>query len=133
MRKKSSFIVISIVLLTLLGCGQHPRVDAVPEIRDNRIFFVLSTKDINRLLGFKVQDDSGRLLWDLGFSYEKIQEIEYGVLPITSGSVAPRQVFPPEDEPPENIRGKTVIVSIEYQYDSIVARSGTFKKTLKIP
>jgi hypothetical protein len=132
MAKLVSILAISLIITSLVGCGQKPRLDASAEIRKDRIIFVLSIKDINVLLHFRVKDESGNQIWDVHLSYDMSHEIEYGVLP-TNGNMAARQLFPPEDKQPVNIRGKTVIVSIEYQYDAIAPSAGTFKKTLKIP
>lgn len=120
------------VVSLFVGCGQLPRIDVSPVVENERIVFDVQHSGINGILGFRVEDDAGELLWDVRTSYEKGRKITYGVLP-PGGNRSARQEFPPQGQPPPDIRGKTVTVCVEYQYDSPAPSSGTVRKTIRIP
>jgi hypothetical protein len=130
--RRSTLVSVSLTLLAFLGCGQRPRLDVVPTLEEGRVVFNVPFSGINGLLQFTVEDESGKRLWDVKTSYYKGHAITYGVLP-TGGSTVIRQDFPPNDQPPPDIRGKTVRVSIEYQYDDPIPSARTFKKTVQVP
>jgi hypothetical protein len=124
--------VVWVSLLSCLGCAQHPKVDVVPRILENDVVFDISTSGINGILGFRINDSSGSLIWAITLDGQIINRIQYGVL--RTGELAEaRQTFPPDRKAPVDIRGKSVVVSIHYQYDAYAARAGTIEKTVAIP
>lgn len=120
-------------LVVLSGCSQVPRIDVVPVVENQRVVFDIPHSGVNGILGFEVEDESGKPLWVVKTSYEKGQKLIYGVLP-TGGNMEAQQEFPPTNQPPAEVRGKTVTVSVTYQYDSHMAPcSGTYRKTVRVP
>ena len=123
---------VVIALLLISGCGQHPRVDVSPAIENGQVVFSIPFSGINGILGFEV-NDGNETLWAVNTSYDKGHKIIYGVLP-TGGNMTANQTFPPDGKAPLDIRGKTVTVSVTYQYDSgFTACSGMFEKSMAIP
>jgi hypothetical protein len=125
--------------MTLFGCGQQPVIDVVPAIDDEgRVVFDLPRKGIYRLDRFTVKDEQGKLVWDVDSLHEvkqkTWQKITFGVLPPQNKPYSPpQQVFPPEDRPPQDIRGKTVKVIVQYTYDTNLAPyTGIFEKFVSI-
>src|SRR5262249_42661221 len=115
----------------LLGCGQSPKVDVTAATEGERVIFHVPYSGINGILRFRVEDKEGAPLWDVVTSYEKGHRIVYGVLP-SGGNMAARQEFPLDNRSPANIRGKTVAVVVEYQYDSgMAACCGTFRQVVQ--
>jgi hypothetical protein len=101
-------------------------------VEGDKVIFNVPHSGVNGLLGFRVDDEAGQVLWDVRLAYEEGHRFTYGVLP-TGGNMPAKQKYPDSDRPPVDIRGKTVIVSIQYQYDSPAPSAGTFKKTVRIP
>jgi hypothetical protein len=119
-------------LLSLSGCGQNPRVDVSAAIENGQVVFNISHSGINGILGVGVKDGD-KTLWAVSTSYEKGHKITYGLLP-TGGNMTAMQTIPEQGEGPPDIRGKTVTVSISYQYDRPFAPcSGSAEKALVIP
>lgn len=131
---RKSVVIISCVLQALccVGCAPPPRIDVSASLEGGRVIFNIDHHHINGLLRFQVRDSSGNLLWDLDLSYERSRRIEYGVLPTKGGRPA-KQVYPPANTTLLDIRGTTVQILIEYQYDAPWPSSGTFQKTIAIP
>jgi hypothetical protein len=136
-------MIASLLLITCLiplayfscadfGCGQRPRLDVTPTLEDGRVVFNVPFSDVNGILRFTVEDELGKLLWDVDTPYYKGHTITFGVPPRRGDRVA-RQEFPPDGQPPPDIRGKTVRVSIEVQYDSPIPSTRTFKRTVQVP
>ncbi len=123
----------AIALSTIfIGCGQIPRLDVKPALQNGRVVFDVPHRGINGILGFRVQDEAGNPLWAVTTSYEAGHRIVYGVVP-PGNNMAARQEFPADNQPPADIRGKTVKVLVNYQFDRMVPLGGTFEKTVKIP
>jgi hypothetical protein len=117
----------------LSGCSQVPRIDVVPVVENQRVVFDIPHSGVNGILGFEVEDESGKPLWVVKTSYEKGRKFIYGVLP-TGGNMEAQQEFPPANRLPAEVRGKTVTVLVTYQYDSHMAPcSGTYRKTVRVP
>jgi hypothetical protein len=117
------------------GCGEEPKVDVTPTVQDDRVVFAIQVMEgeIDGLVGFEVQDEDGKTLWDVHLSCEKGNQITYGVLP-TNEYMPARQEIPSEGEAPPDIRGKTVTVTVEYMYVYDLARcSSRIVKKVAIP
>ncbi len=127
------FIVTSVLFVYFRGCGQHPVVSVSAKVEGNDVVFHIPHYDVNGLLGFEVADNQGVVLWRIKLPYEKGHAITYGVLP-QGGNMAARQEIPPPPTTPSPIRGKTVFVRVEYQYDADFAASiGSIQQQLTIP
>jgi hypothetical protein len=127
MRRLIAAITGGAVLLLLAGCAQVPKVDVTPTVKDDRVVFAIQVTEgeIDGVHGFEVQDENGRTLWDVNLTY--------GVLP-TDGNMPAEQKFPPNDEAPPDIRGKTVKVILLYGYQhNLTLPLGMEFKTLQIP
>jgi hypothetical protein len=132
MKRKIQLAFCTVLPLLIVGCAQNPRITITPSIVNDRVVFNLTTSGINGILGVEVRDANGTL-WEIRTSYEKGNRIVYGELP-TGGNMAARQTFPPPGTAPKGIRGKTVTVRIDYQYDQwISACAGDVEKVLVIP
>jgi hypothetical protein len=124
--------VAVVVLLLISGCGQHPRIDISPTVEGGQVVFHVPFSGVNGLLKFAVKDGE-TMLWDVTMSYDKGHKIVYGVLP-TGGNMPAKQVFPPPGQAPRDIRGRTVTVCVEYQYDDgFSACCRSFKKVVEVP
>lgn len=126
--------LIAAQLALLCGCSNIPTVDVLPVVENGQVVFDISHSGIvNGILGLRVEDESGAPLWVVKMSYEKGRTITYGVLP-TGGNMTAKQEFPPEDRAPAEICGRTVRVTVEYQYDSkMTPFSSKFSKTVTVP
>lgn len=126
-------VVLAGVGMTLVAILlQEPRVDVSAVVRGKYVRFNIPYAGINGILGFGVEDNTGKPLWTVRTSYEKGHTIVYGTVP-AGGNMPACQLFPPEGKPAD-IRGQTVTVWIEYQYDKGFAPCcHTFRKTLVIP
>ena len=121
------------VVICVSGCGQRPRIDVSVSIDDGRVAFDIPRRDVNGLLSFRVEDLNGKVLWQINVSYELGQRIIYGVLP-TGGNMDAKQVIPSDGKAPPDIRGHSVRVIVEYQYDELMAPSAAdFEKTVQVP
>lgn len=131
--KQMLVFMAAMPLATLSGCSQFPRVDVQPRVENQRIVFDVPYSGINGILGFRVEDESGNPLWVIDTAYEKGRKIVYGELP-TGGNMEAKQEFPLDNQPPAEIRGKTVTVKVTYQYDrNISACSDTYSKKIQVP
>jgi hypothetical protein len=132
MVRKAIPVLQAVPLFLLWGCAQLPTIEVAPAIESQQVVFDISHKDINGLLGFRVEDESGKPLWVVHMNYDTGHRIIYGVLPTDIPTT--RQEFPPEGRPPVSIRGKKVKITVEYQYDSnLTACMGSCTKTVQIP
>src|SRR5579862_3856517 len=103
------------LLVALIMVGVFLRFTVCPRIRfdvssaieDGRVVFKLKySRMVNGVLRFRVSNDYDTF-WDLSTSYEKGNQIVYGVLP-TGGNMPARQLVPPVGVPLPDIRGRTV-------------------------
>jgi hypothetical protein len=126
--------LVCLLLLHSLGCAQHPKLDVVPRlVDDGHVSFDLSATGIREVYSFGVEDTFGNPIWEVDLHQKfNTKTIEYGVLP-AGGRLAASQIFPPENKAPIEIRGKTVVVSVYYQYDAYAPSTGTYEKTIQIP
>jgi len=126
--------LISLVMIAFCGpgCGQRPKLDVKARLSDDRIVFDIPASGINDVHVFEVDDESRMPIWRVSLHGHEYKCIEFGALP-KGGLSEARQTFPPEGNAPANIRGKTVLVRIQYQYDSPVPSLGTFEKIVQVP
>lgn len=134
MMRIGGLLVTLLIALSACGCGQRPRLDVVPSIDDGgHVVFDIPRTDVNGLLGFRIEDETGKALWHVRMSYDKGSRITYGVLP-TGGNMAAQQEVPTDGSPPPEIRGRRVRVKVDYQYDEFAAASvDEFEKTVDVP
>ena len=136
---KLAVVIAALISLNLVGCGQRPRIDVLVTIEDGHVVFDLPHSGMNYINNVKVLGDDGKPLWHIHVGGQKWQgkslKITYGVLPPaeTDSNSAPHQFFPRENQPPRDIRGKTVQVEVYYQYDSPAPSMATFRKSVEIP
>jgi hypothetical protein len=130
----------ALISLSLAGCGQRPRVDVSATIEDGRVVFDVPHSGMNEIMSIRVKEQNGELIWHLSLGsqnwHKEALKVTYGVVPPreTDLEIPPSQIFPSDNTPPRNIRGETLNVLIEYQYDSgLAACAGSFSKTLKVP
>jgi hypothetical protein len=116
------------------GCGQKRRIDVTANVDENgRVIFEVPTRGVNGLLEFVIEDEAGKVLWDVDLSYEKGSSVTYGVLP-AGGNRKARQVVPDDGSTPPDIRGRRVRVRVTYQYDDFMtASAGHYEKTVEVP
>jgi hypothetical protein len=114
------------------GCGQHPKIDVVPSLLDDRVVFDITAAGIRDVQLLRVDDENRMAIWGLSLHGHGYKRIEYGILP-EGGLSEARQTFPLEGKAPANIRGQTVVVKIQYQYDAIAPSVGSFEKTVHVP
>ena len=123
----------SALLAATGGCGQNPKISVSATVEGQEIVFLVPHEDVNGLLEFKVEDDQGTTLWEVQLSYEKGHRLVYGVLP-AGGNMPAKQVYPPNQQPPQSIRGKKVIAVVDYQFDDGFAPSSdSLRQELVIP
>lgn len=123
------FVIGSVVLS---GCGQHPRIDVAASIEDEKVVINVSFTQINGISALIVSEGE-KTLWSVTTSYENGHKFVYGEVP-KGGNMPAQQTNPPVGEHAPNIRGKTVTVSVVYQYDSgFSAMTGTFRKSIRVP
>jgi hypothetical protein len=122
--------LVATLTLTLAGCG--PRVDVQVSVVDGRVVFDVPWSGTNGLLGFRVEDEAGAVLWDVKMSYDQGHQITYGVLP-TGGNMTAQQVVPPDGAAPPEIRGRRIRVRVTYQYDDPAPSAADFEKVLQVP
>jgi hypothetical protein len=128
-----AFIMATAAFFYFRGCGQHPVVSVSAKVEGNRVVFHIPHYDVHGLLGFEVSDSQGVVLWRISLPYEKGHSITYGVLP-KGGNMAATQEIPPAPTSPPPIRGKTVVVRVDYQYDADFSPSiGSIRQQLDIP
>jgi hypothetical protein len=134
MRKLLAFTLALVSPLILGGCSQRPRLDVTATVENGDVVFHIPHKGINGILELRVADASDKQHWIVETSYDKDCKFIYGMLP-TGGNQPAVQVFPPENLPPTNIRGMTVLVEVTYQYDKwwATVTSDTFSKAIEIP
>jgi len=127
-------VLLYFAAIVVGGCGQRPRLDVTASVDESgRVVFDVARRDVNGLLGFRVEDEAGGVLWEVSTSYEQGGRITYGVLP-TEGNMKARQIAPADGSAPPGIRGRRVRVIGEYQYDDFAAPSaGTFEKMIEAP
>ena len=125
-------VLLGVASYALLGCEQSPKMDVKPVIENGQVVFEVPHKGIISIHVFRIEDEDGKPLWDLHTTY-KGHRIIYGVAP-ASGSMRAQQKVPPEGEIPVPIRGRTVIVTVVYEYDeNMTPSAGTYRKTVQIP
>jgi len=124
-------LTTTLVSLLLLGCGQRPQITVTTSLLDDQIVFSFSHSQINGIIGFRVKDEADNLLWSVKNPDD--QGITYGRLPGNGGYAKPTQLFPLDNTSPVSIRGTTVTVFIDYQYDNLAPSTGTYRKTIAIP
>jgi hypothetical protein len=126
--RRTFWLLLAYLATWCIGCGQHPVIDVVSHVDDDDVVFEISAKGINRIWSFRVEDESGNKIWSINSSENLVA---YGKLPEGRPDA---QTFPPERKAPADIRGKTIVVVVVYQYDAFAApSSGRFRKTLQIP
>jgi hypothetical protein len=127
-------LLLSLVAIGSGSCGQSPRLDVSASIDEGgRVVFDVPRRGVNGLLGFRVEDEAGKVLWDVSMSYEQGRRITFGVLP-TEGNMKARQIVPADGSAPPDIRGRRVRVRVGYQYDELTAASAaSFEKTIQVP
>jgi hypothetical protein len=101
-------------------------------VEDWRVVFDVPRTDVNGLLGFRVEDETGTVLWQVETSYDQGRRITYGALP-TGGNMAARQVVPADGAAPPDIRGRRVRVRVKYQFDDPAPSAADFEKTVEVP
>ena len=127
-----AFFTCVIPALLCAACVPPPEIDVTVAIEGDRVVFDIDHRHVNGLTRFQVHDQAGALLWDLNLSYERGHRIEYGRLP-PGGSTPARQAHPPDSAEPPDIRGTTVQVSVQYQYDRPHPATSTFSKAIAVP
>lgn len=132
MVRTAKLLVSLVIAMSTVGCGQRPRMDVQVAVEDGRVVFDVPRSDENGLLGFRVEDEAGAILWQVKMSYDEGRRITYGVLP-TGGNMAARQVVPADGAAPPDIRGRTVRVRVEYQYDDPAPSAAHFDKVVRVP
>ncbi|HEY1861197.1 MAG TPA: hypothetical protein VGG61_12620 [Gemmataceae bacterium] len=130
----TTLVLISLAVLLYRGCTRS--IDVVPRIVDDHVVFDIPTRNIDKIYGLSVEDESGNKIWS--FSDATMGHyaggVVYGALPEGSGVHAGvGQTYPSDKQPPFDIRGRTVTVVVPYGYDFVVPSSATFRKTVRIP
>jgi hypothetical protein len=116
------------VYRTIPLVGQFPLVDVDAAVENGQVVFDIRHKGCNGLLWFAVDGERGEDLWKLELGYATTHRIAYGESPRFG-----KQVFPAGNQPPADIRGKPVTVTVGYQYDRFEPSLGRCQKTLRIP
>jgi len=129
-----SLAVSALVSTVLLGCAQIPRVDVTPKVQNGAVVFDIPQSGINSIFAFEVKDEAGQTVWkiDLLAKVDTLNSITYGVVP-TGKDIRASQVVPSDNLPAPDIRGKTVKVTITYQYDAWAACEGSVSRTVHVP
>jgi hypothetical protein len=127
-------VLITVAILFHFGCTRS--VDVVPRIVDDHVVFDIPTRNVHKIYGLTVEDESGKKLWSMSDATmgHYAGGVVYGALPEGSGIHAGvGQTYPPDNKPPIDIRGKTVTVVVDYGYDAIMPSASEFRKTVRIP
>ena len=125
-----------LVLGVAMGClGCEPSLDVTPRVVDDQVVVEIKARGVNSVFRLKVEDESGNPIWILHDpDLKSKQPVVYGAVPEGTGKqTGPSQIFPHDNKPPKDIRGKTVVIFVEYQHDTTVAKSGVFRKVVEIP
>jgi hypothetical protein len=98
----------------------------------DEVVFRIDYSHINSLLRFKVQDTNDATLWEVTMDHENIHKVTYGnvLVGVNKPFV---QLQPADGSKPPDIRGKSVNVLVEYQFDNVVASMGRMQCALEIP
>jgi hypothetical protein len=110
-------------------------VTVQPKVVDGKVeFSIHGGKNIRNMDGIEVYDDKETLLWKINNpGNEKPEKMVYGELPKNTETPW-KQEKPEENKPPEDIRGKRVVVKISSRVQSWFGLgSQTNEFTLDIP
>jgi hypothetical protein len=116
------------------GVSQEPKVDVIPIVEHGHIVFDIPRSHVNNLMRVRVEDEAGKPLWVVDFpGGQRSRKITYGIVPTARNQPA-RQEVPFGNQLPPPIRGKTVHISVQYQYDTFMAAcSSEYTKKIGIP